>query len=269
MADSSMEPPKPEGEELIQPTFIPERASDSPASDLAVSATPDVGASSQLPRRNVGVPPVSQGGAAKRGERHAAQREDQGAALERRVARVEFAQGALARLRVPVRVDAEPGRDVLTDLDVLAIDIDLRLRITRSILECKSGQGQAKEPDKLLWLSGLTKFVGADRATLVRQTASQRGRDVAASLGLQVLDLPQLEAREAAHAWLPSSFAHVGGTGCSAAESRADDQAKKLNHIPSELIAFLRHGASLARSDRILIAIINLEECLKQAGSPP
>ncbi len=38
--------------------------------------------------------------------------------MERRVARVEFAEGAFTRLRVPVKIEAEPGRDVLTDIDV-------------------------------------------------------------------------------------------------------------------------------------------------------
>jgi len=44
---------------------------------------------------------------------------------------VEFAEGALARLRVPVFVDAEAGRDQLTDLDVLALEFDNRLRLSR------------------------------------------------------------------------------------------------------------------------------------------
>ena len=76
---------------------------------------------------------------------------DDGADLERRVARLEFAEGALARLRVPVFVDAEAGRGQLTDLDVLALDFDNRLRLSRSTLECKSGGGQSGEGDRLLW----------------------------------------------------------------------------------------------------------------------
>lgn len=53
---------------------------------------------------------------------------DPGADLERRVGRTEFNDGALVRLRVPIRVDADSGRDVLTDIDVLAVDVDGRLR---------------------------------------------------------------------------------------------------------------------------------------------
>jgi hypothetical protein len=67
---------------------------------------------------------------------------DPGADLERRAARIEFAEGALARTRVPVRGLADLGRDVLTDVDVLSLDVDRRLRVTRSVLECKSGRAR-------------------------------------------------------------------------------------------------------------------------------
>jgi hypothetical protein len=96
---------------------------------------------------------------------------DPGADLERRVARLEFAEGAFTRLRVPVKVAADPGRDTLTDLDVLAVDIDNRLRISRSILECKTTKGQAKEPDRLLWLAGMQRSTHAkERYLSVRRS---------------------------------------------------------------------------------------------------
>lgn len=194
---------------------------------------------------------------------------DNGADLERRVARLEFAEGALARLRVPVQVEAEAGRDVVTDIDVLAIDVDQRLRLSRSITECKSGRGQGEEPDRLFWLAGLAKFVRADRATLVRVAASQRGRDMAAMLGLHVFDIPQLDAREAGHAWLPTSFAHIGGAGCTAAEAQAGEQLKSLRPIPADLANFLRHGTVLAPSDRILAALVNLREHITEGSGLP
>jgi hypothetical protein len=104
-----------------------------------------------------------------------------GTELERRVARLEFAEGALARPRVPVRVAADPGRSILTDIDVLAVDVDNRLRISRSILECKTTKGQSGEPDRLLWLAGLQHYTRTGRAVLVRQTITQRRLDEARS----------------------------------------------------------------------------------------
>lgn len=192
-----------------------------------------------------------------------------GAELERRVARLEFAEGALARLRVPVYVDAEAGRDVLTDLDVLSIDFDSRLRLSRSTLECKSGRGQSGEGDRLLWLSGLQKLLGIERAVLVRQTITRRGQALASALGLQILDTATLTQRESAHAWLPDRFAHIDGSACLAAESRADLQFKGLGHISSDLVAFLRHQSLLQPSHRNLAAMVALRGAVDVGGVLP
>lgn len=182
---------------------------------------------------------------------------------------MEFNEGALVRLRVPVRIDADAGRDVLTDIDVLAVDVDGRLRVSRSILECKSGKGQAGEPDRLLWLAGLQRFLGFGRAVLVRQTVSRRGRGLARVLGLRILDVPTLTIREAAHAWVPTRFAHVDGEECAAAEGRTDTQLKGLGHLPSELVAFLRYEALRAEPHECLKGIATLGRVAENGGVLP
>jgi len=192
-----------------------------------------------------------------------------GAELERRVARLEFAEGALSRCRVPVFVDAEAGRDILTDLDVLSLDFDNRLRLSYSTLECKSGRGQSGEGDRLLWLSGLRTLLDIDRAVLVRQTITRRGQVLAATLGLQILDMSTLSQRESAHAWLPDRFAHVDGSACSAAEARTDVQLRGLGHIPSKLVAFLRHQSLLSPSHRSLTALVALRRAMEYGGVLP
>lgn len=189
--------------------------------------------------------------------------------LERRVGRIEFADGAFVRLRAPVRINAESGRDILTDIDVLSIDVDGRLRTSHSILECKSGSGQAKEPDRLLWLAGLQKYLSFDRAVLVRQSVSRRGRAVARALGLQILDIARLGARETAHAWLPDAFAHIDGPECTTAESRTDTQLKGLGHIPADLVAFLRHDALRSDAPDVLRAIAALGRVTNHGGILP
>lgn len=195
--------------------------------------------------------------------------DDPGADLERRVGRTEFIDGALVRLRVPVRVDADAGRDILTDIDVLAIDVDERLRVSRSILECKSGRGQAGEPDRLLWLAGLRQYLGFDRAVLVRQTVSRRGRSLARTLGLRILDVPTLTSREAAHAWVPEQFAHVHGPECAAAEARTDLQLKGLSHLTPELVGFLRFDALRAQPHECLRAVAALGRAAETGGVLP
>jgi hypothetical protein len=194
---------------------------------------------------------------------------DSGADLERRVGRVEFAEGALVRLRVPVRVEADAGRAILTDIDVLALDLDFRLRLSTSVLECKSGKGQSGEPDRLFWLSGLQRYLTADRAVLVRQTISRRGRIVATRLGVEVQDVATLSMRESAHAWLPERFAHVGGEACLSAETRTDTQLKALGHIPTDLVAFIRYDSLLASPNAVLSALMSLGEAIKGGNSLP
>jgi hypothetical protein len=183
--------------------------------------------------------------APKKNGRAAVRAETAGEDLERRVARLEFSQGALARLRVPVRVPADPGRNVLTDLDVLSVDVDSRLRISRSILECKSGAGQAGEPDRLLWLSGLRTLLMNPRAVLVRQTVSTRGRDLARRLQIETMDMKRLSERETFARWLPERFAHVGGRECELAERKSDELLKGIPEVSSDLVGYLRHESVL------------------------
>lgn len=194
---------------------------------------------------------------------------DQGEEFELRVARVEFAEGAHVRLRVPVRMDVESGRDILTDIDVLGLEVDQRLRTTRTVIECKSGKGQSGEPDRLFWLAGFRQYLEADRATLARVTTSSRGLRLARQLQLQVLDMEVLEQREAANAWVPERFAHVGGNGCIAAEERTDTQLKGLPTISADLATFLRHETSLAKPHRILSALGPLRSGVERQGVIP
>lgn len=197
----------------------------------------------------------------------ATQTETAGEALERRVGRLEFAEGAFVRLRTPVRVNADAGRDILTDLDVVAIDVDARLRTTRSILECKSGHGQSGEPDRLLWLAGLRAFVGNPRAVLVRNTVSSRGRLIAQKLEIETMDLTRIVERESAIAWMPDRFAHVGGAECALAERRTDELLRNITEISNEAVAFLR-GDFIFAPRRVLGVLTDLGAALQKTPLP-
>lgn len=195
---------------------------------------------------------------------------DEGAELELSIGRREFALGALVRLRVPVRADdAEPGRNILTDIDVLAVDVDNRLRISRSCLECKSGKGQSGEPDRLLWLAGLRKLLGFDRAVLVRRTISRRGRSLARKLDVEVMDTRSLDQTPGAIQQLPARFAHLAGDACVSAEARTDAQLHGLKEIGSDVVSFLRSEAFLAKPPAILSAIELLGKSVERQGVVP
>lgn len=193
-----------------------------------------------------------------------------GGDLERRVARPEFAEGAFVRLRVPVSADgAESGRDVLTDVDVLSIDVDSRLRFSRSSLECKSGKGQSGEPYTLVWLAGFRQLLSLDKVTLVRQTVSSRGRKLAHQLGVPVLDDIAIRTREPAHAWVPERFAHLDGPACLAAEKRTDTQLKGLPDIPQSVTKFLRGGALLSEPASLLSGVDAFGKAASRQGGLP
>lgn len=193
-----------------------------------------------------------------------------GGDLERRVARLEFAEGALARVRVPVAADGGDGaRSILTDMDILSVEVDARLRLSRSSLECKSGKGQSGEPMNLVWLAGFRQLLRLDRVVYVRPSVSTRARALAKRLDIGVLDEATLRSRESAIAWLPQRFAHVDGPECAAAERRTDTQLKGLPYMRPELTSFLRYEALLADSHEILAGLEGLGEAADRQGSLP
>jgi hypothetical protein len=142
----------------------------------------------------------------------------------------------------------------------MAIDYDERLRHSASIYECKSIRGAKGEPDRLLWLVGLQRVVGADRAVLVRDTASSRGRDLARRLNIDIVDSAHLGRTELENAWLPARFGHVGGTALAELERKAIAQVKTIGEFPPPLLEFLRFESLLAQPYRSLGALITLEE---------
>ncbi|MGY9065344.1 hypothetical protein [Streptomyces sp. CAS3] len=159
-------------------------------------------------------------------------------------------------MRIPVPADeADAGRAVLTDIDILSLDVDSRLRLSRSSLECKSGKGQSGEPDTILWLVGFKQLLGLDRVSLVRQIVSPRGQSLARKLDVTVMDEATVARREKAHAWMPARFAHLDGPACLDAESRTTGQLKGLPDIPADLARFLRGDSLLADSPNLLAAV--------------
>lgn len=196
--------------------------------------------------------------------------ETEGGRLERRIGRVEFAEGALVRLRVPVPAErAESGRSVLTDIDVLSVEVGSRLQVELASHECKSGRGQSGEPYTIVWLAGFRQLLGLSRVSIARQTISTRGRALARRLNIVALDEAALVHKESGHSWLPERFAHIDGELCAEAERRTDSQLRGLPGIPPELAAFLRGQALLADSAAILAALSQFGESAREQGVLP
>jgi hypothetical protein len=193
-------------------------------------------------------------------------KESKGSALERRVARLEFAEGAVVAVRFPVREPQSDQAHAITDLDVVAIDIDQRLRTTLSIFECKSVRGQRAEADRLLALAGLKRYVGADRGILVRETATSRGRAIARRLGLELVDEQQLTHREQSHRWMPDAFGPVVGPRSTVVHSDVTKKLKSIGDFPFSLLDYLRYDALLDQPYRSIGALIRLRE-FRSAGT--
>lgn len=189
-----------------------------------------------------------------------AAKETKGAALERRVARLEFAEGAVIAIRYPVREPNSDQAHAITDLDVVAVDIDNRLRFTVSIFECKSVRGQKAEADRLLALAGLRRYVAADRGALVRETATTRGRAIARRLGLELVDGQQLAHREQSHIWVPDAFGPVAGPRSQIVHAEVTKTLKSIGDFPFSLLDYLRYDALVDQPFRTLGALLRLAE---------
>ncbi|MEU3956092.1 hypothetical protein AB0F45_27835 [Streptomyces achromogenes] len=185
---------------------------------------------------------------------------EKGSELERRFARAEFADGALVRVRYPVTQNMSGRPRIITDVDVLSIEFDSRLRPHVGISECKSTRGQSGEQDRLLWLRGLQTLVGADRSALVRETVTAAGRGVARQIGVDLLSSAELTRREQVLDHVPHHFATIGETAFKEKSTAADRQLKKIGDLPSGLVDFLRHDSLLAEPHQVLGALLTLDE---------
>jgi hypothetical protein len=185
---------------------------------------------------------------------------NRGEELERRFARVEFADGALVRLRYPVTQEIARRRRQITDIDVLSLDFDARLRPTLGIAECKSARGLSGEQDRLLWLRGLQVLTGAQRATLVRESVSARGREVARALHVDLINQDQVRRREQTIDYYPDTFGMVDGAAFRSSMKEAEAQLAKIGDFSSGLFAYLKDGAILSSPHQALGGILTLSD---------
>lgn len=149
--------------------------------------------------------------------------------LEVRLARMYFWKGAYARRGVNLQRHFHPEPLVVTDLDLLAIEITSQLSLMKTIGEAKSGTGRnAPKPlDRAIWIAGLKQLVGASSGVLVTATkSSPRVRETARALGITSFTVDDLERWESLH--LPKTLADVGsqGLGAFASDNTARTMAK-------------------------------------------
>jgi hypothetical protein len=124
---------------------------------------------------------------------------DPGSLFECRVARLLNREGRFVRRRVDITRWVHPERVQVTDIDLLALDFDATLRLTREIGECKTteARGVPKEIDRMLWLVGVRTLASANSSFLaVNRHATPKVRGMGRELGVLVQDSFDLERRE-------------------------------------------------------------------------
>ena len=124
---------------------------------------------------------------------------DAGELLEARIAQLWFWEGFYSRSAVDLTRHFHPEPLQVTDLDLLAFDLNPQLTPRKYIGEVKSGTGKSapKALDRLIWLRGLRGLVDAESGELTIATPpSERVREVARSLGLVAQSVHDFERRE-------------------------------------------------------------------------
>jgi hypothetical protein len=111
-----------------------------------------------------------------------------------------------------------------TDTDVLGVAISPTYRRSFLVVDCKSG-ASAGTPERLLWLSGLSRYWGADEGWFARTSVdSSKYADLADRLGVYVTSLSQIRALEELGAEAQSDPA----SGLTLAYLEKEDAALKL-----------------------------------------
>lgn len=114
--------------------------------------------------------------------------------LEYRVARFFIYQGFFVRRGRELYTVG--NLDQATDLDVFAVRYTNLFRREVQICECKGG-GEGPL-DRIFWIAGVKRYVGATRATLIRKSTKWNIKDFANNSGVEIIDLPRLEVFEKA-----------------------------------------------------------------------
>lgn len=125
---------------------------------------------------------------------------DEGTLLEYRVARLLFHMGYFTRSRLPLKSYFYPDHVDITDIDVYAIKFNNDFNENIILADCKSGtsskQKDSKPSNRVLWLSGLIKFLSASRGYFIKPQISDKMKDFALKNGITPLDYARLKELE-------------------------------------------------------------------------
>src|SRR6266851_7747524 len=114
--------------------------------------------------------------------------------LKLRTMRLFWSQGYFVRRNVPVVESAT--RPQFTDIDVLGIRLDEEFNASYVVCECKSGITDGTR-ERLFWLSGVMKYLGADKGLFIRsQMMPRKYSELADRLGIIAIPADQITELE-------------------------------------------------------------------------
>lgn len=119
---------------------------------------------------------------------------DNGKWFEHRVQRLFFYEGFFTRTSIDLKPYFYPDRVDITDLDVLGLSFSIPTKVISIIADCKFGN--AKAPERVLWLRGLCEYLQADHGIIAKRKLTTRVKEFARSIGLQALDEARIVDRE-------------------------------------------------------------------------
>lgn len=93
-----------------------------------------------------------------------------------------------------VNVTSGIAQSDATDIDVIAINFTPTDSEERVIIDCKDGD-RPKPYERILWVSGLQKYAGANRAVFAARRIPLHAREFAIRGGVEILDSSAIEER--------------------------------------------------------------------------
>lgn len=127
---------------------------------------------------------------------------------------MQFFRGAYTRRGINLERHFHPEPLLVTDLDLLSLEVTARLTLSKTIGEAKSGTGKSapKPLDRGIWVAGLKQLVDADGGiVLTALRPSARVRETVRGLGVTAISVDDLDRWERTH--LTPSLEDVGAHG--------------------------------------------------------
>src|SRR5690242_7159387 len=102
-----------------------------------------------------------------------AQRLQKGRFWEYRVHRAIFLSGWYVRRGINLRERVASSPQTMAEVDIFATSFDAALKPHLLVGECKDRKGGAKEADRVVWLLGLERLLGAEHVLFAKPNITE------------------------------------------------------------------------------------------------